>query len=90
MLETRFGIDAVVFEDGHLRDAWIDNLRQMHVYYLFVSRLSAYEIDYVWHNDAGFPIEDEWAKADPQTFRLIYENQEVRIYAISLPARVRG
>jgi len=65
-----------------LRDAWIDNLRQLHVNALFVSELSAYEIDYVWHNDRGFPIEDEWARADPRTFTLIYENDQARVYAV--------
>ena len=66
------------------RDGWIFNLRGFGVTYLFVSALSAYEIDYVWHNEGGFPIEDEWAKADPRAFRLIYENPQVRIYAVAL------
>jgi hypothetical protein len=68
-----------------LRDAWIDNLRQLRVNYLFVSRLSAYEIDYVWHNDREFPIEEEWASADPAAFTLLYENPQVRIYAVHVP-----
>jgi 4-amino-4-deoxy-L-arabinose transferase-like glycosyltransferase len=65
-----------------LRDAWIANLRQMHVDVLFVSALSAYEIDYVWHNEGGFPIEDEWASAAPGTFRRIYENGQVHVYSV--------
>ena len=69
--------------EGH-RVAWIQNLRSAGIVYLFVSVLSAYEIDYVWHNDAGFPIEDEWARADPQRFTLVYENSQVRIYAVAL------
>jgi hypothetical protein len=70
--------------EGH-RDAWVHNLKALAVGYLFVSVLSAYEIDYVWHNPRGFPIEDEWAKADPRTFRVVYENPQVRIYAVDLP-----
>jgi hypothetical protein len=67
------------------REAWIQNLRSAGAGYLFVSVLSAYEIDYVWHNDDGFPVEDEWARADTQAFRLVYANGQVRIYALALP-----
>lgn len=65
-----------------LRYAWVDNLRVLDVDYLFISALSAYEIDYVWHNAGGFPIEDEWAAADPRAFHLRFENPQVRIYAV--------
>jgi hypothetical protein len=65
--------------------AWVDNLRLAGVDRLFVSALSAYEIDYLWHDDRGFPIEDTWARADPQMFTLLYENPQVRIYAVRKP-----
>lgn len=65
-----------------LEYAWVSNLRQLNVTYLFVSALSAYEVDYVWHNERDYPIEDEWAKRDPRTFSLVYENRQVRIYAV--------
>jgi hypothetical protein len=65
-----------------IRDAWIFNLDTMGVRYLFVGALSAYEIDYVWHNDGGFPIEDEWASSDPVRFRRVYDNMQVHIYAV--------
>ena len=64
------------------RAAWLANLRASGVDRLFVSALSAYEIDYVAHNDGGFPIEDDWARADLSTFTLIYENPQIRIYAV--------
>jgi hypothetical protein len=67
-----------------LRDAWIDNLRRLGVTYLFISALSAYDIDNVWHNSGGFPIEDEWAAADPGAFQLSYENPQVRVYRVVL------
>jgi hypothetical protein len=70
--------------DGY-RDAWIGNLRSAAVTYLFVSVLSAYEVDFVSHNDGGFPIEDDWARADPGAFTLVYENGQVRIYALAQP-----
>jgi hypothetical protein len=66
------------------RDAWLANLWTSGATHLFVSSLSAYEIDYVFHNAGGFPIEDDWARQDPQAFNLVYENPQVRIYAIDL------
>jgi hypothetical protein len=63
------------------RDAWVQNLRAAGVDDLFVSALSAYEIDYVWHDSDGFPIESAWARMDGRAFPLLYENNQVRIYA---------
>jgi len=67
------------------RDAWVQNLHALGVDRLFVSALSVYDIDYVWHDVQGFPVEDEWARADPHAFKLIYENLQVRIYALPYP-----
>jgi hypothetical protein len=61
-------------------DAWQFGLAAMSVRYVFVAALSAYEVNYVWHNDEGFPIEDEWAKAGPGRFRAVFENRLVHIY----------
>ena len=69
------------------RDAWLANLWAGGVDHLFVSALSAYEIDYVRHNSGGFPIEDDWAREDARIFRLVYENPQVRIYAVDLRRR---
>jgi hypothetical protein len=69
------------------REAWLANLWTAGVTHLFVSALSAYEIDYVWHNAGGFPIEDDWAREDAPAFRLVYENPQVRIYAVDLRRR---
>ena len=66
---------------------WKLSLRRSNVNYLFVAALSAYEIDNVWHNDGGFPIEDEWAKGDPTMFRLAYQNPQVHIYAVTNTSR---
>src|SRR4051812_30969524 len=63
-------------------DAWLGNLRAAQVTHLFVSVLSAYEIDDVRHNAGGFPVEDDWARTRPQVFSLVYENRQVRIYAV--------
>jgi hypothetical protein len=71
-------------QEGY-RDAWVQNLRALGVDHLLVSTLSVYEIDDNWHNERGFPIEDDWAKADPQTFSLAYENPQVRVYNLSRP-----
>jgi hypothetical protein len=61
-------------------DAWQFGLTAMSVRYVFVAALSAYEVNYVWHNDEGFPIEDEWAKAGSGRFRAVFENRLVHIY----------
>jgi hypothetical protein len=64
------------------RAAWIRNLKARAVQFLFVSALSAYEIDYVWHNDGRFPVEDDWARFDPESFTLVYENPDVKLFAV--------
>jgi hypothetical protein len=66
-----------------LRDAWISNLRTIGVNCLFVTSLSAYEIDNQWHNEGGFPIEDQWAREDPAAFQLVYDNETVRVYRVA-------
>ena len=71
------------WEGSH--EAWVHNLRSEGVGYLFASVLSAYELDHVWHNAEGFPIEDDWARADTQTFRLVYANHQIRIYQLAQP-----
>ena len=67
------------------RDAWIGNLKALGVDHLFITALSAYEIDYVSHDVGGFPVEDEWARKDPSAFTLVYENPQVKIYAVHAP-----
>lgn len=64
------------------RDEWKMNLKRADIAYVFVASLDGYEIDYNWHTPEGFPIEDEWARSEPQTFRLVYANEQVRIYQI--------
>ena len=61
------------------------NLRRERIGYLFVTRLDSYEVDYQWHSARGFPIEDEWARKNPDAFTLAYANDEVRIYEVNLP-----
>jgi hypothetical protein len=65
------------------RSSWIRNLTTLRINYLCVFALNPYEIKYVWHNQDGFPVEDDWARADPQAFRLVYDNSSARIYAVS-------
>ena len=66
-------------------DEWKMNLARERVGYLFVMTLDPYEIDYNRHDAQGFPVEDEWARSDPAQFRLVYSNDGVRIYEVSLP-----
>ena len=72
-----------------IREAWIFNLEALGVRYVFISALSAYEIDYVWHDERGFPIEESWASSDPR-FQVVYENPQVRIYAIAVAEKARA
>jgi len=67
------------------RSAWIANLKSLGVDRLFISALSAYEIDFVAHDAAGFPVENAWARDAPSTFTLLYDNQQIRIYAVHPP-----
>ena len=64
-------------------DAWFANLESHGIGYLFVSTLDPYEITYVWHNAAAFPIEDEWARTHPSHFQLVYQNPDARIYRVT-------
>ena len=64
-------------------EAWKANLKARGVRYVFMVTLDPYEIDYVWHNARGFPIEDEWASTDTAGFRVVYENSDVRIYEVT-------
>jgi len=71
------------FERVHgMRDAWIQNLKARGVDLLFVTALSAYEIEYNWHDARGFPIEAAWAQSDPKVFTLVYENAQAQVYAV--------
>jgi hypothetical protein len=65
--------------------AWLQNLKARGVDRLFVTRLSAYELAYNWHDDGGFPIEAEWARSAPGSFALIFENSEVQVYRVRIP-----
>jgi hypothetical protein len=81
-------VDAVRprFERMHgIREAWLANLESRQVTMLFVSVLSAYEIDHMWHDGAGFPVENAWAEADPASFHPVYANAQIRIYRVALP-----
>jgi hypothetical protein len=63
--------------------AWMQNLRNRGVNYLFIGAMSSFE-DALWQADEGFPIEDRWAEGEPGAFNLVYANPDVRIYAVGL------
>ena len=60
--------------------AWMQNLKNRSVNYLFVGAMSSFE-DALWQAKEGFPVEDRWAESDPGAFNLVYSNPDVRIYA---------
>jgi Dolichyl-phosphate-mannose-protein mannosyltransferase len=61
--------------------AWMQNLRNRGVTYLFVGALSTFE-DALWQDAEGFPVEDTWAASAPAVFELVFANRDVRIYAV--------
>ena len=58
---------------------WLGNLDAQGVGYVFIARLSAYEVGYQVHGPDGFPIEDDWAAADPGRFTRIFDDADARI-----------
>jgi hypothetical protein len=66
------------------RSAWMQNLAAARIDYVCVFALNPYEINYVAHNAGGFPIEDDWARSRPSAFRVVFENPDARIYAVTL------
>jgi len=62
--------------------AWLDNVRRLRIDDLFVSRLWVFTVDYMWHDEDRFPIEETWARSDPGVFTPVYANREVKIYEI--------
>lgn len=60
--------------------AWTGNLKAKRIQLLFITVLHPNEAAYLWHNDEGFPIEEEWAKGHPELFQGVYQNPVVRIY----------
>jgi len=55
---------------------WLKNLTQRNTDYLFI---------YSLHQTKNiiFPLEDEWAKNNPEEFSLVFNNDSIRIYRLS-------
>ncbi len=67
-------------EEGNYRagasyEAWRQNLRMRATEYLFVYSLHQTKT-------VGFPVEEEWAKAHPESFVPVFRNDTIRIYRI--------
>lgn len=61
--------------------AWRNNLKKEGIEYLFVMLSSAENRE---HKDTlRFAIEDEWAAAHPEDFKLVFSNSLAHIYKIS-------
>ncbi len=67
-----FGKDGQYRKEKNYR-AWLKNLKDNNADLVFI-----YQDHYV----PVFPIEDEWAMRDPQSFRAVYTNKKVRIYSL--------
>ncbi|MFH0855142.1 MAG: hypothetical protein V1869_01290 [Candidatus Omnitrophota bacterium] len=73
--------------DGSFRrlkdgSCWGKNLKKDKIEYLFVAQ--PYLDNRESPDPEAFPIEDEWAKASPGNFKLLYSNSMVHIYRVSL------
>lgn len=53
--------------------AWLKNLKDNRVDLIFI---------YQDHYEPVFPIEEEWARQNPQDFKLIFANSKVRIFSL--------
>ncbi|MCU0666084.1 MAG: DUF2079 domain-containing protein [Candidatus Omnitrophica bacterium] len=56
---------------------WLGNLKRRGAGYLFVYSLHQTK-------QLVFPIEDQWAKAHPENFTLVFDNRETRIYKLNI------
>jgi len=60
---------------------WRQNLDAERIGLLAVCPLGVNEFVNICHNRDGFPVEDDWAKAHPESFKLIFA-QQCKIYRI--------
>ncbi len=68
-------------EKGNYREMasyriWLNNLKKRKTDYLFV-----YSLQHT--KEILFPIEEEWAKADPSVFNKVFSNKTIRIYKVT-------
>lgn len=61
---------------------WIENLRRLRIDVVFATTLDPISMKYMNHDELGFPVEAGWAETRPETFRLLFANSEVRIFAV--------
>jgi hypothetical protein len=61
--------------------AWLNNLRKEKIEYLFVAK--PFPINRESEDLSQFTIEDEWAKAHPEYFQLLFSNSLARIYKVN-------
>ena len=67
-------------ENGNYRSnadysVWLNNLMKRNTSYLFIYSLHQTK-------EVIFPLEDEWARSNPDRFVPVFENKTIRIYKI--------
>ena len=62
--------------------AWIENLRDGRIEFLFLGLTNASGGRHNFHDDEGFTIERTWADGNPATFRLLHADRATRVYAV--------
>lgn len=68
---------------GGTPEAWIKNLHEAEISFVFAVKLDPMGMSVMDHDMEGFPIEVLWADDRPDVFRLKYDNENVRIYAVA-------
>jgi hypothetical protein len=65
------------YRGGANYDLWLRNLRKRKTDYLFIYSLHQTK-------NIAFPIEEKWASAHPAIFKLVYNNDTIHIYKLTL------
>ncbi|HOO57257.1 MAG TPA: glycosyltransferase family 39 protein [bacterium] len=63
-------------------EAWLANLRELNIDIVFATTLEPIAAGQMAHCRFGFPVEQTWASEHPEDFKLMYANDQARIYAV--------
>ncbi len=66
--------------------AWWENLVQADAEYLLIYRLGRNNLFNISHSESGWPIEETWAAAHPELFKLYHRDDFTRVYKIAKDA----
>ena len=74
---------AAYYRDTPDYEAWLHNLDAFGADLLWIARLPPWALGHPYRrDDAGFPLEADWAEQHPDRFRRVFGSPRVRIYEI--------